>query len=1240
MKAPTKKAISFQKRRNLHRSTEKSRVFSLLESLESRLLLSDFSWTGNSGIDSNWSTPSNWEDPAHHGTPSTVAPNAFNADVTIGGGASITMDISPTLANLVVQGTGATLNFNANTNLNIVPDTVNHTNGNIYLMQSPGVNTPLTIQTNSTTTTSTVSAYGLFVQGDKAGTSALTVQAHTAVKLSNNLDADGYKFDLTDAGTISALNAYLMGKDLPASGSPIASNDSVTGALSLSNELRIGGTGLVNFSVNQGAVTTNSFGVCNGSSLEVQSTGVNDPGSFNFNLASFIGDAPTGAAFTPLAALDQQPGSVITIHNNGRLHGLANLTISGGKSLAVTDSNGGAIVLGGSANILIGPSSVAGQLGPKVLITGTSGEAPTGAASDLYMPGGTVTILNNGAGANFKSGQLVVTSNGHADVSAIDVWSNVKEDNHFVEVLIADSADLLAGNIMLSGGPGGTPKYDYARMEVDDAAVSLSAVGTVMVIGDANTIANLHMGPGGTITSVTGGTISKDFNGTINDESSVPSVITPIIFGGVHAPKLLADIMPGDYYDGANENGPIINDASVDPYGVLTINGYLNDQGSLKLDGVIGASGQASELVVTGNATIAGDLSVAATLDSNTNQLRTYYLNDSFTLMHIGGTHTGSFENMPFDIPTRGSDNLQLPLLPTGEYWLLHYDTVLHDVVLMVTPAIVINFDGKTDLLANFVDGDANATSYTATINWLNGSSPVTGTITANSHGGFDLNADNPNGNLPGPYPLITIHDNDTNSWGGEGEFIPPLPDTPTALLAALNDSGQMALSWTETTSDPQDNYNDLPEGFTIERSVDGGAFYDIGQTGGGSFDTVSSNTYSFIDASADLARSNTYRIAAYDGQMPWSDGQLTTYSDSASFTPAAPAAPSALQGGLAWDNSGVMLQWQNNATNANAITIQRSTSADFSANLQQFTVPDFATSYEDTSASFATTYYYRLQAGNSGGVSSYAQTADASASFVSVTLPPAMAFSALSANANNGFAFTGILGTFTDLDPNAGTFSATIDWLGDGSHVTAGTVLTDGLGDYAIGGTYTFSPIGAYHPVITIQDQHGNSVTGTGTVTVATLVTSASFLGLDTTTQGNWSSAYGADGYNIVNDQASYPSYATVSTSGTTAWTWATSTTDIRGLEKADVPTDRIAGTWYTYSSFTMDVNLTDGQAHQVSIYAVDWDARGHHADILEAEPSRTLMRAGFGGRHEATDKFAIPARREARMNTNKIPG
>ncbi len=86
------------------------------------------------------------------------------------------------------------------------------------------------------------------------------------------------------------------------------------------------------------------------------------------------------------------------------------------------------------------------------------------------------------------------------------------------------------------------------------------------------------------------------------------------------------------------------------------------------------------------------------------------------------------------------------------------------------------------------------------------------------------------------------------------------------------------------------------------------------------------------------------------------------------------PAAPSALQGAIASDNSGVLLQWQNNAEQCQYLhhsTLHQR--FDFSTDLQQFTAPRFhATSYEDTTAAPQTTYYYRLAASNSGGTSDY----------------------------------------------------------------------------------------------------------------------------------------------------------------------------------------------------------------------------------------------------------------------------
>src|SRR5262249_51791923 len=113
------------------------------------------------------------------------------------------------------------------------------------------------------------------------------------------------------------------------------------------------------------------------------------------------------------------------------------------------------------------------------------------------------------------------------------------------------------------------------------------------------------------------------------------------------------------------------------------------------------------------------------------------------------------------------------------------------------------------------------------------------------------------------------------------------------------------------------------------------------------------------------------------------------------------------------------------------------------------------------------------------------------------------------------------------------------------------------------------------------------------GSSTTPPPTSTATFVRADATTQGTWQGAYGADGYNVFGTTPAYPSYATVSPSGQSSWTWAASTTDVRGLQKPGA-SDRIASCWYAPGSFTVDVNLTDGQSHQLALYLLDWDRKG----------------------------------------------
>ncbi|HEY6391085.1 MAG TPA: chondroitinase-B domain-containing protein, partial [Bryobacteraceae bacterium] len=112
-----------------------------------------------------------------------------------------------------------------------------------------------------------------------------------------------------------------------------------------------------------------------------------------------------------------------------------------------------------------------------------------------------------------------------------------------------------------------------------------------------------------------------------------------------------------------------------------------------------------------------------------------------------------------------------------------------------------------------------------------------------------------------------------------------------------------------------------------------------------------------------------------------------------------------------------------------------------------------------------------------------------------------------------------------------------------------------------------------------------------------------ATFIKTDTTTAGSWKGVYGADGFNVISDTVNYPSYVTVTTTGL-PHSWTMSTTDPRALQKAS-SSDRIASSWYSWGTFTIDLRFTDNAMHQVALYLLDWDnyyGRIERVDILDA--------------------------------------
>lgn len=108
------------------------------------------------------------------------------------------------------------------------------------------------------------------------------------------------------------------------------------------------------------------------------------------------------------------------------------------------------------------------------------------------------------------------------------------------------------------------------------------------------------------------------------------------------------------------------------------------------------------------------------------------------------------------------------------------------------------------------------------------------------------------------------------------------------------------------------------------------------------------------------------------------------------------------------------------------------------------------------------------------------------------------------------------------------------------------------------------------------------------------------SFVRMDSATQGAWRGVYGGQGQAFAGlTPAPVLPFVVVSPVRAAVWTWAASTADVRGLQRPDTTTtDRFASAWYG-DVFELDVTFSDAVAHQVALYAVDWDGLGRAQTI-----------------------------------------
>jgi hypothetical protein len=156
-------------------------------------------------------------------------------------------------------------------------------------------------------------------------------------------------------------------------------------------------------------------------------------------------------------------------------------------------------------------------------------------------------------------------------------------------------------------------------------------------------------------------------------------------------------------------------------------------------------------------------------------------------------------------------------------------------------------------------------------------------------------------------------------------------------------------------------------------------------------------------------------------------------------------------------------------------------------------------------------------------------------------------------------------------------------------------------------GTSYTCTVTASNAVGISAPSAASNSVTPSST---GTTTGTATFVALDTTTQGNWQGVYGSNGYNVINGTVAYPSYVTVTPTGQNSATWASSTTDVRALFSSATSTNRIATAWYNpTTSFLIDMVFNDGQQHRVAVYCLDWDTTKRAETVAIQDANGVLL-------------------------------
>ncbi len=112
-----------------------------------------------------------------------------------------------------------------------------------------------------------------------------------------------------------------------------------------------------------------------------------------------------------------------------------------------------------------------------------------------------------------------------------------------------------------------------------------------------------------------------------------------------------------------------------------------------------------------------------------------------------------------------------------------------------------------------------------------------------------------------------------------------------------------------------------------------------------------------------------------------------------------------------------------------------------------------------------------------------------------------------------------------------------------------------------------------------------------------------------NTTRSGNWVNYFGSAGASIIGDTTDFPSFATIDFSGGTPVVLNTTTRQTAALQRESNPAERVSAYEAAATSETINIDFTDGNSHQVSLYVADLDKK-HRSELVQViDPATGLV-------------------------------